>query len=420
MNKGWQTERAMAGGTGGVHGGAPQQAAEAPRVDLAGLDRDLASVRLPLQEASTLPGRMYHDPAIYAEEIRKIFSQMWLCVGREEDIAKPGDYLTRSIGDESVIIMRDARGQVNAFYNVCRHRGSRLLSEPCGQGLSSLQCPYHAWTYELDGSLRGAPHMEDAKNFDKKNFALNQVRLDQWDGFLFINLDPKAAPLRDFLGEMATRFSRFGMGSLRRGKRINYTVDTNWKMLAENYSECYHCFLIHPELNRVSHYLSGSMDLDTPAAVGGYMELREDEFNTMTLSGRTPRPPLPTIDAEDQRRVHYYIVYPNLLLSLHPDYVMTHTVWPSGPGRSEVTCEFLFDAREVAKPGFDPSDAVDFWDLTNKQDWKACELAFEGTRSKGYERGRLSSLEWMVNIFDRFVADRLTGARPVGVASSSR
>lgn len=420
MNKGWQTERAMMGGTGGTHGGAPQQAAEAPRVDLAELDRDLASVRLPLEEATTLPARMYHDPAIYAEEVGRIFSRMWLCVGREEDIAKPGDYMTRSIGDESVVIMRDAKGQVNAFYNVCRHRGSRLLTETCGQGQSSIQCPYHAWTYELDGSLRGAPHMEDVKNFDKKNFSLRPVRLDRWDGFLFINLDQEAESLRDYLGAMATKFSRFGMGGLRRGKRINYTVQSNWKMLAENYSECYHCFLIHPELNRVSHYLSGSMELVNQAAVGGWMELREEDFNTMTLSGTTRRPPFTSIDAEDHRRIHYYIVYPNLLLSLHPDYVMTHTVWPSGPGRSEVVCEFLFDAAEVAKPGFDPSDAAEFWDLTNKQDWKACELAFEGTRSKGYERGRLSSLEWMVNIFDKWVADRLTGDKPVKATVSVR
>ena len=305
--------------------------------------------------------------------------------------------------------MRDAKGQANAFYNVCRHRGSRLLTEVSGQGLTSIQCPYHAWTYDLDGALRGAPHMEEARNFDKQAFSLNRVRLERWEGFLFVNLDPKAEPLAEFLGEMATKFARYRMAGLRRGKRVVYSVASNWKMLAENYSECYHCFLIHPELNRVSHYLSGEMELTNQATVGGWMELREDEFNSMTLSGTTRRPPLEGITQEDQRRIHYYIIYPNLLLSLHPDYVMTHTVWPDGPGRSQIVNEFLFDAREVERPGFDPSDAVDFWDLTNKQDWRACELAFAGTASGGYERGRLSSLEWMVHIFDNFVADRLTG-----------
>jgi len=408
------------GGMGDGSCGASEAGAQARRVDLADLERDLATVRKPLDEAFTLPGRLYHDPAIYQEELRRIFSTMWLCVGRDEDLPNPGDYLTRSIGAESVIVMRDAKGQVNAFYNVCRHRGSRLLTEASGQGLSRIQCPYHAWTYDLDGTLRGAPHMEDAKGFDRREFSLNRVRLERWDGFLFISLDPAAPSLMDFLGEMGTKFARYEMGTLRRGRRVVYAVDTNWKMAAENYAECYHCFLIHPELNRVSHYLSGSIDLSNQATVGGWMDLREDDYNSMTLSGKTPRPPFASIDAEDRRRIHYYIVYPNMLLSLHPDYVMTHTIWPQGPGRCEIVCEFLFDAQEMAKPGFDPSDAVDFWDLTNKQDWRACELAYQGTRSGGYERGRLSSLEWMVHIFDNFVADRLTGGRPVEVAAGRR
>ncbi len=421
MQNGWQDERAMIGsGRVGFVGGAPQQSAEDQRLALTALERDLASVRRPLVEATTLPGRLYHDPAIYEEELRRIFSSMWLCVGRDEDIPKPGGYLTRTIGAESVIITRDARGEVHAFHNVCRHRGARLLTESSGCGLSTIQCSYHAWTYDLDGTLRGAPHMEEVKNFDKKDFALNRVRLERWEGFLFINLDPEAEPLLYLLGEMATKFAHYRMGELRRGRRIDYTVATNWKMLAENYSECYHCVLIHPELNRVSHYMSGKSELANQAAVGGYMELREDEFNSMTLSGKTRRPPLPGIDAEDRRRIHYYIVYPNLLLSLHPDYVMTHTVWPDGPGRSEIVNEFLFHSSETARPDFDPSDAVDFWDLTNKQDWRVCELAFEGTKSKGYERGRLSLQEWMLHIFDNFVADRLTGKRPVEANATTR
>ncbi|MEK7798688.1 MAG: aromatic ring-hydroxylating dioxygenase subunit alpha [Acidobacteriota bacterium] len=374
-----------------------------------GIERELASVRQPLQEASTLPGRFYHDPAIYRQELQTIFSKMWLCVGREEEIEKPGDYLTRTVGGDSVIVVRDTDGGVNAFHNVCRHRGSRLLSESSGSGLRHLQCPYHAWTYGLDGALRVAPHMEDARDFDRSQFGLNRVRLERWDGFLFINFSNDGPDLMQFLGEMGTKFARYGMGGLRRGKRIDYTVATNWKMLAENYSECYHCALIHPELNKVSHYTSGETDLVNQATVGGWMDLRKDEYQTMSLTGRSNRPPFKGITPEDHRRIHYYIVYPNMLLSLHPDYVMTHTVWPDGPGRSAVVCEFLFDAEDVARPDFDPSDAADFWDLTNRQDWRACELTWQGTQSGGYTKGRLSSLEWMVHIFDNFVADRLAG-----------
>jgi phenylpropionate dioxygenase-like ring-hydroxylating dioxygenase large terminal subunit len=375
----------------------------------ADLERELATIRLPLEEASTLPARLYHDPAIYRQELRDIFSKMWLCVGREEDVPNPGDFLTRTVGQESVLVVRDAGGAINAFHNVCRHRGSRLVSEPFGSGLKHLLCPYHAWTYGLDGALRVAPHMEDARNFDKGEYGLNRVRLERWDGFVFINFSNDGPGLMDFLGEMGTKFSRFGMGGLRRGKRVDYTVDTNWKMLCENYSECYHCTLIHPELNKVSHYMSGEIDLINQATVGGWMELRKDEYQTMSLSGRSNRPPFPGLPSEDLRRIHYYIVYPNLLLSLHPDYVMTHVIWPQDAGRCDIVCEFLFDAKETARPDFDPSDAVDFWDLTNRQDWRACELAYQGTRSGGYTKGRLSSLEWMVHIFDNFVADRLLG-----------
>jgi Rieske 2Fe-2S family protein len=397
-------------GTDTIRGGAarPWTAAPVP-LSPAEVESELASVRRPLQEASTLPARFYHDPAIYALELQAMFSRMWLCVGREEDIEKPGDYLTRTVGDESVLVMRDAGGAIHAFHNVCRHRGSRLLSEPSGSGLKHVQCPYHAWTYGLDGALRVAPHMEDARDFDKAKFGLNRVRLERWDGFLFINFSNEGPGLMEFLGDMGAKFARYGMGGLRRGKRINYTVATNWKMLAENYSECYHCALIHPELNKVSHYTSGETDLVNQATVGGWMDLRKDEYQTMSLSGKSNRPPFKGITPEDHRRIHYYIVYPNMLLSLHPDYVMTHTIWPDGTGRSEIVCEFLFDRDEVARPDFDPSDAVDFWDLTNRQDWKVCELAYKGTQSGGYTKGRLSSLEWMVHIFDNFVADRLAG-----------
>lgn len=394
--------------SGGVLGQPPL---EVPLPDPSELARDLETIRRPIEEATTLPARFYTDAGIYRLEQERIFRRMWLCVAREEDLPNPGDYLTQSIGLASVILMRDTKGRINAFHNVCRHRASRLLSEPSGCGLTAIKCPYHAWTYDLNGSLRGAPHMEESRNFDRKDFGLHPVRLEAWAGFLFINLDPDAVPLREHLGEMATKFDSYRMPTLRRARRFHYTVGSNWKMLAENYSECYHCYLIHPELNRVSHYMSGESTYTEPHAVGGWMTLREDTFNSMTVSGSTPRPPIDTIAGEDHKRIHYYIIYPNMLLSLHPDYIMVHTICPDGPTRSKVVCDFLFDADEMAKPGFDPSDAADFWDLTNKQDWRACELTMQGVQSGGYDRGRLSTLEWMGHEFDKFVADRLTGTK---------
>ena len=372
--------------------------------------RELATVRAPLDEATTLPGRYYHDPAILAEEMRRIFSTMWLCVGRVADLARPGDFLTRTIGRESVLVLRDAQSRLQAFYNVCRHRGSRLVDEARGSGLGRILCPYHAWTYDLDGALRAAPHMDEVKGFDRTRHPLRPVRHATWSGFVFVTLDERTPPLERHLGRMADYFRRYPLEALGTGKTVSYTVASNWKILCENYSECYHCALVHPQLNKISHYRSGQSDLVNEATVGGYMELREAEFHTMSLDGRARRRPFPGIEPEDLRRIHYYIVYPNLFLSLHPDYVMTHLLWPLDPGRTEIECAFLFHPDEMARPGFDPSDAVDFWDATNLQDWKVCERTQLGVQSSSYDRGRLSLLEWMTHHFDRFVADRLTAA----------
>ena len=397
---------------------APFATSATPAFDPRQAERELASVRAPLDEATTLPGRYYHDPIILNEEMQRIFSTMWLCVGREEEISRPGDYLTRNIGKESVLLTRDGAGRLHAFHNVCRHRGARLLDAPCGGGLGRIQCPYHSWTYDLDGTLKGAPHMDEVRNFNPADYPLRPVRHASWCGFLFVSLSATTPPLLDHLGQMAHHFDRYRMADLRRGRREVYTVASNWKILCENYSECYHCFLVHPQLNKISHYRSGEMDLINGATVGGYMELREPEFNSMTVSGQTARPPFTTIDPEDHRRIHYYILYPNMFLSLHPDYIMTHLLWPLEPGKTEIVCDFLFAADEVARPGFDPSDAVDFWDQTNKQDWGVCERAQLGTASSSYDRGRLSRLEWMTHIFDQFVVERLTGT-PAPAASES-
>jgi len=404
-------ETAGAGTTtaGAATAAAPAAAPADPGFDRNAAERDLASVYAPLDEATTLPGRYYHDPAIHREEVRRIFREMWLCAGRADDIARPGDFLTRTIGTESFVLVRDAGGQAHAFHNVCRHRGARIVDRERGGGLTSFQCPYHSWTYDLDGTLRGAPHMEEVRGFDRAQYPLRRVRVATWSGFLFVTLSAATPPLDAHLGAMANYFERYRMDTLRCGHRIRYSVASNWKILCENYSECYHCFLVHPQLNRVSHYRSGQIELINNATVGGYMELREPEFNTMSGSGRTGRRPFAAIAAEDHRRIHYYIVHPNLFLSLHPDYVMTHTLWPDGPDRTAIECEFLFDAEEMARPGFDPSDAVAFWDDTNRQDWSVCERTHLGTASSSYDRGRLSRLEWMTHIFDKFVADRLLG-----------
>jgi Rieske 2Fe-2S family protein len=301
--------------------------------------------------------------------------------------------------------VRDRTGTLHALSNVCRHRGSTILDAPSGH-VVRLQCPYHAWAYDLDGSLLRAPHTEALVDFETADFGLPRLPLETWQGFVFINFDPAAAPLANHLSDLPQHVERHAPARLRRGRRIEYEVAANWKVIAENYSECYHCPGVHPQLNRLTPYDRGRNFTSSGPWAGGWMELVE-AADTMSTDGHTHgRAPLPGLATDDQRRIYYFVVWPNLLLSLHPDYVMTHQVWPVDAERSRVVCEWLFDPAEMARPGFDASDAVDFWDTTNRQDWAVCERQQQGTRSASYRPGRYSLMEDMVHAFDLMVADR--------------
>lgn len=368
---------------------------------------EVAAVRQPLDRAQLLPARVFHDPAIFDFEMDAWFARTWLCVGREEDVAEPGTYLLARIAGESIVVVRDREGSLRAFSNVCRHRGSILLDEPVGNDkLVRIQCPYHAWVYDLDGSLLRAPHTQQIEQFDTTDYGLASVALTSWQGFVFLNLSADAAPLADYLADLPDRLASHPIGSLRRARRIEYEVAANWKVIAENYSECYHCPGVHPQLNRLSPYDRGHNFESAGPWAGGWMELIA-AAETMSIDGASHgRPPLSGVIPADQRRIYYFVIWPNLLLSLHPDYVMTHQVWPLDAEHSRVACEWFFEPATMARPGFDASDAVDFWDLTNRQDWAVCERQQAGTRSRSYVPGRYSMMEDMVHAFDLMVADR--------------
>ncbi len=369
---------------------------------------EVAAVRQPVDEASLLPPRVFHDPEVLVFEQEAWFARSWLCVGREEDAAEAGQYFLATIAAEGVIVIRGRDGELRAFHNVCRHRGSLLVTEPAGRQVR-FQCPYHAWTYELDGRLLRAKHTETLIDFSAEEQSLLPVALQTWQGFVFLALEPEGVMLADHLADLPGHVARFAMCDLRRARRIEYEVGANWKVIAENYSECYHCPGVHPQLNRLTPYDQGrNLESEGPWA-GGWMELVGDA-DTMSTDGATHgRPPLPGLAAEDERRIYYFVLWPNLLLSLHPDYVMTHQVWPIDAERSRVVCEWLFHPETMTRADFDPTDAIDFWDLTNRQDWRVCELQQQGTRSRAYVAGRYSLMEDMVHAFDLMVADRYAG-----------
>jgi glycine betaine catabolism A len=354
--------------------------------------------------ALTLPAKYYTDADYFAREMDVLYRRMWICAGRSQEIAAPGQFVTRDVVGESVIITRSPAGKAHAFHNVCRHRGTRLCTEASGAFGGSIQCPYHAWTYNLEGRLIGAPHMDEVPHFRKDEYPLHAVQAAEWDGHVFINLSPDAPPLSSQLGELQTKFRPWHMQDLRLGRRIVYDVRANWKLIIQNYNECLHCPNLHPALNKLSHYLSGENEPLSPTYMGGRMDLRPG-VETLSFDGTCRRERLPHLSAEDRRRVYYYAIFPNMLLSLHPDYMMVHSLWPIAPDRTINVCEWHFQPSELARPDFDASDAVDFWDMTNRQDWHVCELSQAGISSRAYTPGPYSNREDLLYAFDRFIVD---------------
>lgn len=366
---------------------------------------DLAATQRPLSEARALPAEAFTSEEVFRLEQSGLFGRSWLCAGREADIPQAGDFFVQELAGDSIVVMRTRDGSIRAFHNTCRHRGSRLIDEARGCGLKRVLCPYHAWAYELDGTLLHAPGMPE--RFNRKDFSLLPARAESHEGFIFLNLDAAAEPLARCLADLPD-LSRFRMAELRCGKRMEYEVAANWKLICENYSECYHCPGAHPQLIRISDLLSRS-DRRIQEGVcynGGPMLMREG-VQTMSMSGRSSLPPIPGLSAEDHRYVYYYLIYPNFLLSPHPDYVLTHTAWPLGPDRTRVVCEWLFTAEAVARPDFDPTDMVAFWDLTNRQDWALCERTQRGACSRAFRPGPYQETENCVHMFDRWYAGRM-------------
>ena len=359
--------------------------------------------------AKTLPQRYFVSPEVFAEEQRTFFSKQWVLVGHQSQMAKAGDYFVQEVCRESLIIVRDQRSTICGFYNVCRHRGTRLCEEAAGH-VPAIQCPYHAWTYGLDGRLIGAPHMDKMPGFDKADYSLHSVGLALWEGFIFVNLaDARNAstergsymPLEEWFAPLAGKFTHWNLPNLCSAKRITYDVRANWKLIFENYSEFYHCPGVHPALQKLTPYDLAENDLCEGPFLGGFMPITKGK--SLTMSGHACARPVGDVKAQDHARVFYYSIFPNMLLSMHPDYVMVHQIWPKSPERTRILCDWFFhpEAAGVSDPSYNPDDAIEFWDMTNKQDWHVCELSQQGIASRAYEPGPYSPRESIPAAWDR-------------------
>jgi Rieske 2Fe-2S family protein len=357
---------------------------------------------------TTPPARVYTDPQWFAAEMDRIFASLWLAACRVEQIASRGDFIRRDVAGASVLIVGDGKGDARAFHNVCRHRGTRLCDIDKGAFAGSIQCPYHGWTYDLQGRLIGAPQMDDVEGFTRDHYPLRGVNCDIWDGHVFINLAESPPPLAAHLGELPTRFAPWRMRDLKMVHRIEYDVKANWKLIVQNYNECLHCPLIHPLLNRMHHYLGAANVPSTETYCGGAMGFK-DGIETLSVDGLRRRAPLPGLAPEEQRVVNYFAIYPNFLLTLHPDYMLTITIWPQSPDRTTLVGEWHFHPDEIAKPDFVYEDAIEFWDVTNREDWAISERSQQGISSRGYTPGPYSSRERQLWEFDQFVMKHVGG-----------
>ena len=352
----------------------------------------------------TLPAAYYTDGSLFRREIDEFFFGGWICGGRADRIPNAGDYFLREIAGESIIVARGDAGSIRAFYNVCRHRGTRLCTAAEGKFDGRIQCPYHGWTYALDGHLLGAPHM-DVASFQHAEYPLHGLHTGVWDGHIFISAQAHPEPLAKQLADLPARFAPWRMDELRLHKEIVYDVHANWKLIVANYNECLHCPVLHPALNRLTDYLGSDNVEPQPAYIGGSMGFRAGA-ETMSMDGKRRRDYLPGLGENERKKVCYYVVYPNLLLSLHPDYMMVHTLWPRAVDRTEIVCQWYFDPAEMAKPDFVAGDAIEFWDTTNREDWRIVELSQAGIQSRAYTPGPYSRREELLHAFDQVVVQR--------------
>jgi Rieske 2Fe-2S family protein len=381
--------------------------ATAPPFDPADLEPSLR----PFGQSRMLPRDAYVSPRVFAFEQERFFAGSWTCVGREADLEGPGAQRAVKVGRAGVLLARGTDGTARAFANTCRHRGHELLGIGEETTRRTVLCPYHAWTYDLDGTLRGAPGFREHTDFRPDEHGLVELPLESWHGFLFVNGSGDAPTFAEHVGALDDLVAPYQPERLVPVVSHAYDLDCNWKVILENYHECYHCPLIHPELCQVSPPASGdNFELDG-AWVGGTMDLK-DHAATMSLDGHSDGVPIPGLDGERLRTVAYLGLFPNLLLSLHPDYVMTHLVEPLAADRSQVICTWYFPPEATERPGFDPGYAVDFWDTTNRQDWSACESVQRGMTSPHFQPGPLAPAEDAVYHVVTMIARAYLGERP--------
>jgi Rieske 2Fe-2S family protein len=365
---------------------------------------------------NSLPAVWYYDPEHYQRELEAIWFRDWVCVGRIESLAHPGDYFLADIGNQSVIVTRNSGGELRAFHNTCRHRGSVLCREQTGRFRNGrIICPYHTWTYSTDGELLQTPGRVESGNFEYGRYPLHSVNVDTWRGFIFINLSSEpGCDLGDFLGDEARNVANWPLESMRSIHQEKKRIACNWKIFWENFSECYHCPRVHPELCKIMPvYKRSVFDIaDLPQSNPD----RESESSivrvaegvrTWTLDGQSN---LPAIEGPSESDLAEGAVFASFTASMfivtHADYVRSVRIVPSGPESTDLIIDWLLpEETKYAQEDIDRMLALPM--MVIDQDSEMCELNQRGLHSLSFEKGILVAQEYELWHFHEWVRNRL-------------
>jgi glycine betaine catabolism A len=348
------------------------------------------STNLPPSLIATLPGRSYTDATIFELEQSRIFEAMWFAAARSSEHAAPGQFRTVQIGRENVLLVRGRDGVLRGFLNVCRHRGATLCTEDTGSVRRTLQCPYHAWTYGLDGTLVAAPNLTKMADIDRTEYGLVPVHLREWLGYAWVCLaDEPPSFEQTVIASVTERLGASHMidewrtAELEVGRRITYDVRANWKLLVENFMECYHCATIHPELTEVlPEFAEG---FAAQYFVGHGAEFGP-EVKGFTVDGGQGFEKITDVRADHDRRYYAVTVRPQVFINLVPDHVIFHRMYPMAVDRTVVECDWLY-ARDVVSSGRDVSRSVELFHRVNQQDFDVCERCQPAMSSRAYAHG---------------------------------
>jgi choline monooxygenase len=332
--------------------------------------------KAPLSEASTIPGPWYVDPRIAELEAFTVFTKSWQAIGRVDQVAKPGQFVTATVAGEPIVAVRGTDGQLRAFYNVCRHHAAKVVTEPCGSA-SILHCPYHGWNYGLDGSLKGMPEFDGVKNFERQDNGLVPVKVDTWEAFIFVSLDPQPQPLRTFLGGLVKRCAPLGLARLHYFDSRTYDIACNWKVFVDNYLDGgYHVPHLHKGLNSVLDYKQYTIE-------------NEDRYCLQSSPMVSSEEDAATGATRKGDRAWYFWQYPNFMINCYEGYMDTNLVIPLDVDHCRVVFDFYFaDVSEARREYNTQSIAVG--DRVQSEDLGICEDVQRGLKSRAYGAGRLS------------------------------